>query len=466
MQLALDEIQGNILPGFGSRFQQHIFVRFDRVDSVRDWVRALNADVTFASAVLKFKGDYDAWKLDSGRDKPTASFINVAFSRAGLVKLGVDTSQFPRAFTKQPAQRAYDLEDPGAKYPASDPAADWSVWPVGGQRTEADAYLILGAADGPALRDLTTTVTTALTDAGLTAFASYDGLRNDSNTEHFGFPDNVSQPVPETITAEGWENEVPPDGVVYAKPGEFVVGLEGEVARDQPDGPPWCLNGSYVVFRRLRQDRGLFTQNHATVVQALRTAATPAAADTVDDGVVDRMLMGRLKGDAGRGPLEFDEWGRVTPVFAHVRRAFPRDRTADADPPALHRLLRRGIPYGEDGQEQGLLFVAYQASIERQFEHIQRKLNDDWYPLPPNGGDPYAYPPRVTHPGPDPIAGQWPGGAGTLYCPIPGTQQPADLTCVKLPAVATPTGAGYFFAPSRQALGALADGTLPRATEN
>src|SRR4029077_8006668 len=47
------------------------------------------------------------------------------------------------------------------------------------------------------------------------------------------------------------------------------------------------------------------------------------------------------------------------------------------------RLIRRGIPYGDeydpakpgrDAADRGLLFIAYQTSIERQFEFLQQ----DW----------------------------------------------------------------------------------------
>src|SRR3712207_8404725 len=47
---------------------------------------------------------------------------------------------------------------------------------------------------------------------------------------------------------------------------------------------------------------------------------------------------------------------------------------------ARHRLIRRGIPYGPplsadaaDDGGRGLLFLAYQADLARQFEHVDRK---------------------------------------------------------------------------------------------
>ena len=65
---------------------------------------------------------------------------------------------------------------------------------------------------------------------------------------------------------------------------------------------------------------------------------------------------------------------------AHVRRANPRDGLPfDGKLVNRHRLIRRGIPYGEplppgaedDGRERGVIFMCLQASIARQFEFVQ-----------------------------------------------------------------------------------------------
>src|SRR5262249_24395355 len=79
---------------------------------------------------------------------------------------------------------------------------------------------------------------------------------------------------------------------------------------------------------------------------------------------------------------EEDPDGEVCPFAAHIRKAYPRD---DESITQTHRLLRRGIPYGEpslssptmplpDTIDRGLLFLAYQTSIENQFEFVQRQL--------------------------------------------------------------------------------------------
>ena len=77
--------------------------------------------------------------------------------------------------------------------------------------------------------------------------------------------------------------------------------------------------------------------------------------------------------------------GQVCPVAAHIRKVYPRGDEKESEV-QRHRLLRRGIPYGEpslssptapvpdteDAAYRGLLFLAYQTSIENQFEFLQR----------------------------------------------------------------------------------------------
>jgi deferrochelatase/peroxidase EfeB len=73
--------------------------------------------------------------------------------------------------------------------------------------------------------------------------------------------------------------------------------------------------------------------------------------------------------------------GRRCPLGAHIRRSNPRDALdPDGKLSMRHRMIRRGMPYGsplpegvlqDDGDERGLIFVSFQASIARQFEGVQ-----------------------------------------------------------------------------------------------
>ena len=96
-----------------------------------------------------------------------------------------------------------------------------------------------------------------------------------------------------------------------------------------------------------------------------------------------------------------DPEGLKTPHFAHIRKMNPRDNGLFRP---HHRLLRRGIPFGppapegapDDKVERGLLFNAFMASIEDQFEFVQRRWasNPGSLPATPTDAD-----------GPDPVAG-------------------------------------------------------------
>ena len=141
-----------------------------------------------------------------------------------------------------------------------------------------------------------------------------------------------------------------------------------------------------------------------------------------------------------------DREGFACPRGAHVRRANPRDGLrAGAKLTARHRMLRRGMPYGEplpdgapdDGADRGLVFVSLQASIERQFEIVQaRWLND---------GDAFGLG-RT----PDPIAGAIEGRARVVF----GGRPPRYATAMR--AFVTMRGGEYLFVPGIAALRALA----------
>jgi hypothetical protein len=95
------------------------------------------------------------------------------------------------------------------------------------------------------------------------------------------------------------------------------------------------------------------------------------------------------------------------------------------------------------------MFVCYQTSIERQFDHIQRQANDPGFvsgKRRPNGAP-------VT-PGYDPIIGQAPGnGPREMDEPYPNYPAGNRRTTLSIPnEFVVLTAAGYFFIPSISAL--------------
>ena len=96
-----------------------------------------------------------------------------------------------------------------------------------------------------------------------------------------------------------------------------------------------------------------------------------------------------------------------------------------------------------DDSERGLLFLAYQTSIEQQFELLSRKWMNR-----PNAPEPSS--------GHDLLVGQERGRrTATLASPGGAT---VEVSTERVWIV--PTGGGYFFSPSVSALKAIASGEL------
>ncbi len=192
-----------------------------------------------------------------------------------------------------------------------------------------------------------------------------------------------------------------------------------------------------------------------------------------------------------------DREGLVCPFTSHIRKAYPRDdeRLSLSPPQAgdetfplnenttqTHRILRRGIPYGpplrrgkqfstpekpadDDKVDRGLHFLCYQTSIERQFEFITKRWvnNPDFKePAAANGDRSRERPPNERG-GHDPIIGQNNAAGekrvrafnvavkdeagrriGKRITSKDGSGNGVDWVI--------PTGGGYFFAPSLEAL--------------
>jgi Dyp-type peroxidase family len=250
------------------------------------------------------------------------------------------------------------------------------------------------------------------------------GLRlrdqNGEIREHFGFLDGVSQPIPygEAILAGGAPRPADPWHAVAA--GDLLIGHQdanfepapGPViseslpgAMDLPRGHApfgyrdFGLDGSYLVIRELLQNVGDFWRSMDDAAAKLGCDRQSMAARVVGrnlggdplrpDGIVPKEG-GQPANDFGY--READALGLGCPIGSHIRRANPRDSlapTTGEGPLFLyvsnrHRILRRGRkfgpPYKKDAQadkkdahaERGLLFIAINTDIARQFEFIQQ----------------------------------------------------------------------------------------------
>jgi Dyp-type peroxidase family len=486
--LELEEIQGNILAGFNKDYATFLFFALpDDQARARGWLRDLVDQVATTKEVKQFNDLFRAIRRRSGREGIVeATWMNLAFTRDGLEKLGLpqhELNQFPEEFHQGMRNRAGIIGDVDGNDP--------SQWPNGLGDATIDALMIVAAdSDEDRKREVERFIRDA-EDHGSTLVFQQDGMtrREAPEREHFGFRDAISQPGIRGLTGPSDPNR--PDegepGQDLIAPGEFVLGypLQGPLpaesaasyAPTSADDPPDLLrkltrNGSYVVFRRLRQDVKGFWDFVTT-----QAAEQGQSVDLFAAKLVGRYLSGApLEGaenateDPGRMDPDVvleksrinafaystDPDGMQVPRAAHIRKTHPRAQEPPGEEEGRRRrILRRGIPFGASfdpdsepdspaaadprfPNDRGLCFVCYQRSIRDQFEFIQQEwANQDSVPKPGDGVDPVA-----SQASPERLF-RLPGGA---------------IDPVKLPNQwVTTTGGEYFFSPSISALKQLSE---------
>ena len=496
-QLALDQIQGDILVGLQKAAQG--FVGFAIADVVRfkRFLRGLH--LTTTRDAIQAQDKIDAFRLNGGTGLLDIRGVNIAFSFSGLHKLGISgINQIQDgAFKQGLAKRSVSLGDPPTGIAS---APDWLV---GNGVGALDGLLILTGRDNA-------TVSAMLHDLDMAAGSGtwvpfYVGNGNtrpgkEHGHEHFGFLDGVSQPAvrgkisdffPTKQFLDPGRNASDPNqglpGADLHWPGEFVFGYPKQdptdieaVGQVADGGLPWMKNGSYMVFRRLEQ---LVPEFQATV--KTKAVTLGVTADVLAARMVGRFPSGApvsLTQDVdvsalGGDPMENNKFefgddpdGQKCPYAAHIRKSYPRNDitpaatgttdeqqrgSSEADT-QTHRVMRRGIPFGTEVQayeslhaktthSRGLMFVCYQTSIENQFEFIiQNWANNRNFAKPATGEDP--------------IIGQANGAngadrtrhfaGGKLNFPTGPT---GPVTTLETDFV-RPTGGGYFFMPSLNAV--------------
>jgi Dyp-type peroxidase family len=431
MPLKLDEIQGNVVAGFNKDHISYLFFALpDEPVESRAWLADLVNEVATAQEVKQFNDLFRAIRKRRGDREGVveAAWMNLAFTHEGLGRFGVvDESElglFPEEFREGMRERKATIGDVGDNDP--------DRWPNDLGKKTIHALMIVAA---DSVEDLNREVRYFVRHAAsheVSLVFQQDGMtRPDApGHEHFGFKDGISQPGIRGLTTSSY-----PQGSDQADPakdviagGEFVLGYP----RQQPDPaddplfpqPEWTENGSYLVFRRLRQDvkgfrdfLGREGSKLGTTVDLLgaklvgryRSGAPLVGAEDAaeDPGTTKSDVLEKDKiNDFG---YSTDPHGTQVPRAAHIRKAYPRDQPASRNEPGERpRILRRGIPFGQsfrDGNpphslfgadprfpnDRGLCFVSYQRSIRDQFELIQCSwVNQEAVPEAGDGVDPVA----------------------------------------------------------------------------
>ncbi|CAN5919661.1 Dyp-type peroxidase [soil metagenome] len=490
--LAVDQIQGNVFPGFRKDHQHFLFFAVKDAAAARACLGKLAARISTMKQVLTSHKGWKAERARLGREpEPVkALLLNVAFSAAGLRKLTskIDVDAFEDvAFKVGLAERSSFIGDPTISAKAGTGAA----WLVGGPEHPVDGVLIMACDDLAWLDQEAKKLEKEITSGGMSVVYQDRGdvaAAPKPGHEQFGFKDGISHiamrgrmpdapwdfVLPRTLPTDKTFDAQRPDfaepGGRLEWPGHYVFGYGRQepddprkyTATDQAKGPSWATNGSFMVYRRLRQDTKKFEKFVAETALALAKSHPKTAPDKERFGA---MLVGRWKsgtpierspdkdlGITGPGLNYFsfadaqkpalpkdtaplnpaDPDGLRCPLAAHIRKVNPRDQATDLGfvertPP--RSLLRRGITYATSDSDKGLLFVAYQSSITDQFEFLMR----EWVKKPNLPRDEAGH---------DPILSQGPGRYFNL---------PIDKTVEKiaLPSgLVTPTGGEYLFSPS------------------
>lgn len=447
-RLDATDIQGFAVRGYNLPFARFLFLKILEEKKGRAWLGRLVKEVTTG----------ERW--DHGKPKST---VNVAFTFKGLEALALPIASlmtFPVEFVQAMKARGSILCDTGRNAPEH-----WdAVW-----QGEVHAWLGVFAQSSAELDRKCLELLALLQESGgAEKLGSQDAAALQINgqittKEHFGYTDGFgnpeylgvekhSQPGQGKLTADG--NWTP------LATGELLLEYADE-AGELPVAPlPHLLanNGTFMVYRKLHQ-------NVATFRRYLKEKGNlyPGGVEKLASKFIGRWRDGtpvELSPDQQSPAIVQDQNRNVNfrfgkdlegtrcPVGAHIRRTNPRDAFGfHGQVINRRRISRRGMPYGpytpedqpgNDDAEHGIVFMALNASIFRQFEFVQQQ----WIEY---GNDARQGNDK------DMLIGNH-GGHGKFM--IQGTDDPKNppFLCGGLPNFVELRGGDYFFMPSITAL--------------
>ena len=438
--LDTDDIQADVVPGFRRKgdveYAQHfLLLRVTERDRARAVLRDLAPDVTKATAVVR---PPDAPPLDTA--------TGLAFTFAGLGALVPDVD-LDRAFAAHESFRLGLAERSRRKVAVKDEPKPFDLlgdptrWVIGNEDKPVHVAVNLGGGDAKRLEGHLDDMRRRLADGFDIVYQQPGAVRSPEQEEVFGFADGLSQP-----RIQGF-HKPPRPGIVarpQQPPGRFLV----------REHDPLTTDGSFMVWVRFRQYPDRFDAHCDAVAAHLdRYGYEPATREAVAALEVGRGYDGtsltlrpvtsdlHVRDSSDTFNYDQDFYGLKCPRHAHARKMNPRPPTDTQELAIAQELaiLRRGIPFHQltdEGEEEGLVFVCYQASIESQFERLQAYWANAAYEPEENAS-------------PDPMISQAARDGCTIEIPWPdGGSIPVDLRNDWI----EPTGGFYAFVPSLPAL--------------
>jgi Dyp-type peroxidase family len=325
-----------------------------------------------------------------------------------------------------------------------------------------------------------------------------------SAREHFGYVDGISDPYfagkggdPEDVIGNGkptGKDPATPGGWAPLATGEFLLGHPDEACEypRAPLPPLLSRNGTFMVYRKLHQNVASFERyieamgkQHggkewvaAKFAGRWRNGAplTSFPSEAEANAFAEQLAAARSAGGAAyralrRKLVAFDYTsdleGSRCPLGAHIRRTNPRSALefgqsgAFDTPGALsnrRRILRRGLPYGaveqpgRDDGNHGIVFMALNADLSRQFEFVQQQ----WINY---GNDFRLANEKDALLGNHEITGRG-DGHGRMVVQGDRAQGRPPVFCRDIPRFVETRGGDYFFIPSITALEMIADGIV------
>lgn len=443
------DIQGNILRPYAHPHARYAIVRIDQAKGARQLLASLLDQQLIITAA--------PWAPD---EKPEAT-LNVYFSWHGLAAIGVPQASldsFPEEFRQGMAARWRRLHDP-------DPAG----WEFGGNPDETHVFF---AVYGNTPANVETRLAKlreelAKVPGAVTVTHRQDAAMLARHTEHFGFADGFGQPQIAGSGAPEYRGDGTPvgaDGWTPIATGEFILGHPNETGFPGPAPLPAALgrNGSFMAYRKMDQDVPAFRAFLRVEAERLYGSAAPENVERLAAKLVGRWRSGcpLALSPEHDDPALAEKWGinndfryaadprgAVCPLGSHIRRMNPRDGLSGniATLVRTHRIVRRGLPYGDwldegndqgDGKVRGIAFMAINASLAYQFElvHEDWTNNGEFAGLDAQDVDPFNGEPRE----------------GSRFRIPQASGLPKRIS--NLPRFTTLRGGGYFFIPSMTAL--------------
>ena len=395
--LELDDIQGYIIRGYSNmQYSRFVLLQVSDAAKAKAWLNEISDSLTTANFPEK--------------NMLPDTELNIAFTAPGLIKLGMSDQNL---FSFSPEFREGMVTDHRRRLLNDFDSSAPELWEWGGPKNEVThAVLLVFGKDKETCLNYYENLKSEFTANGFSERKQLDGQTLALNKEHFGFRDNIAQPIIKGSGRIGPESNM-------INPGEFILGYPNEY-KVYPDSPllkndegnmnllpadsagsgmkDLGRNSSYLVIRQMEQDVNAFwsfmndkTKNEdGSINEAESTKLASKMFGRWPNGAPITLFPDQeppgISDENDFGYADHDKDGLKCPLGAHSRRCNPRDSFEDANKKKSvmlsnrHRIIRRARLYGDpyvgsplqktpEG-EVGLLFNCFNADISRQFELI------------------------------------------------------------------------------------------------